>query len=200
MGPDNPQDITGYLEAWRNGDQAAFDRLLELVHAELRRLARLQMRRERPGHTLDPTALVNEAYMRLAGRADVPWRDRAHFFAVCAQVMRHVLVDHARARGREKRGGDAVRIPLEGPALLTPNRAEELVALDAALQDLEAVDPRKGRIVELRYFAGLSVEETAEVLGVSPATVGREWRQARAWLYRALAEGGDDASRPMGTH
>jgi RNA polymerase sigma factor (TIGR02999 family) len=185
-----PEEITRLLADWGRGDRSALDRLAPLVHAELRRIARRQMRQERPGHTLQATALVNEAYLRLAGRDDFGWHDRAHFFAVCAQVMRHILVDYARTRGRDKRGAGAAHVPLDEAAFVAGGRESGLVALDEALRELEAVDPRKGRIVELRYFAGLSVAEAAEVLKVSPTTVEREWRRAKAWLYRAMSEGG----------
>ena len=194
-----PQEITRLLDDWSKGDRSALDRLTPLVHAELRRLARRQMSRERHGHTLQATALVNEAYIRLAGNEGFEWRNRAHFFAVCAQVMRHVLIDHARAGARDKRGGGATRVSLDGAGLAVEGRAVELMALDEALGALEAVDAQKCRIVELRYFAGLSVEETAEVLGVSPTTVRREWRRAKAWLYRSLVEGGGDETRPGAT-
>lgn len=185
-----PQEITQLLGDWSNGDRSALDKLLPLVYSELRRLAQRQMSAERGDHTLQATALVNEAYLRLAGRSGPEWHDRAHFFAVCAQVMRHILIDHARAHGREKRGGaDAIRVSLEGTAVLAGERAADFVALDEALRALEAVDPQKGRIVELRYFAGLTIEDTAEVLEISPTTVRREWRRAKAWLYRSIVEG-----------
>ena len=181
------REITRLLADWAGGDREALDRLTPLVHAELRRIARRQMGGEREGHTLQATALVNEAYLRLAGQDGFGWRDRAHFYAVCAQVMRHVLIDHARAHARDKRGGGALHVSLDEAALMAGEGASELVALDEALRALEEVDPQKGRVVELRYFAGLSIEETAEVLGVSPTTVRREWRRAKAWLYRAIA-------------
>jgi RNA polymerase sigma factor (TIGR02999 family) len=184
----SPQEITRLLDDWSGGDQSALDRLIPLVHAELRRIAGRQMGRERDGHTLQPTALVNEAYVRLAGNSDLRLQSRAHFFAVCAQVMRHVLIDHARAREREKRGGGALRVSLR-EASGHEDRDADLVALDEALGALEAVDPQKARVVELRYFAGLSVEEAAAVLGVSPTTVKREWRRARAFLHRELGKG-----------
>jgi RNA polymerase sigma factor (TIGR02999 family) len=186
------QEITRLLADWAGGDRGALDRLAPLVHAELRRIARRQMGGERQGHTLQATALVNEAYLRLAGGEGFEWRDRAHFYAVCAQVMRHVLIDHARAHARDKRGGGAPHVSLDEAALMGGGGASELVALDEALRELERLDPQKGRVVELRYFAGLSIEETAEVLNVSPTTVRREWRRAKAWLYRALAGGGAD--------
>ena len=188
----SPQEITRLLADWNAGDAAALERLAPLVYAELRRIARRQMGRERQGHTLQATALVNEAYLRLAGGGGLALQDRAHFYAVCAQVMRHVLVDHARARARDKRGAGAPHVPLDEAANAVAADSAELVALDEALRGLEEVDPQKARVVALRYFAGLSIEETAEVLGISPTTVRREWRRAKAWLYRAIAEGSDD--------
>jgi RNA polymerase sigma factor (TIGR02999 family) len=184
-----PPEITRLLADWARGDEAALERLTPLVYGELRRIAARQLRREERGHTLQPTALVNEAFLRLVGSAPVSWQDRAHFFAVCAQVMRHVLTDHARAHLREKRGGGALHVPLDAAATVVQQSVDH-AALDDALRTLEAVDPRKGRIVELRYFVGLGIEETAEVLNVSPMTVRREWTRAKAWLYRELAEGG----------
>ena len=181
------REITRLLADWAGGDRGALDRLAPLVHAELRRIARRQMGGERQGHTLQATALVNEAYLRLAGQEGFEWKDRAHFYAVCAQVMRHVLIDHARAHARDKRGGGALHVSLDEAAVMSVEGASELVALDEALRELEEVDPQKGRVVELRYFAGLSIEETAEVLNISPTTVRREWRRAKAWLYRALS-------------
>ena len=192
-----PQEITRLLAEWAGGDRAALDELAPLVHAELRRIARRQMSGERHGHTLQATALVNEAYLRLAGGGRLEWQSRAHFFAVCAQVMRHILIDHARAHARDKRGGGAAHVSPDEAAVVAGGRASELLALDEALRALEALDAQKGRIVELRYFTGLSVEETAEVLKISPTTVRREWRRAKAWLYRAIAEGGGDETRPL---
>jgi RNA polymerase sigma factor (TIGR02999 family) len=186
----SPQEITRLLADWSGGDRAALEKLTPLVYAELRRIARRQMREENPGHTLQATALVNEAYLRLAGDEGRDWHDRSHFYSVCAQVMRHVLIDHARARTRDKRGGGALHVSLDEAAAVAGQGAHELVALDEALRTLERLDPQKGRVVELRYFAGLSIEETAEVLGVSPSTVRREWRRAKAWLYRAVSGGG----------
>jgi RNA polymerase sigma factor (TIGR02999 family) len=194
------QEITLLLAAWGRGDKAALDKLTPLVYAELRRIARRQMSRERDGHTLQATALVNEAFIRLSGREHVSWQDRAHFYAVCAQVMRHILIDHARANARDKRGGGAVQVSLDEAAMLAGGQATDFLALNEALCALEAFDPQKGRIVELRYFAGLGIEETAEVLRISPTTVRREWRRAKAWLYRALAEGGGDETRPLATN
>ncbi|HYG12184.1 MAG TPA: sigma-70 family RNA polymerase sigma factor [Pyrinomonadaceae bacterium] len=196
----SPQEITGLLADWGRGDRAALDKLTPLVYAELRRIARQQMSRERDGHTLQATALVNEAFIRLSGQENFSWQNRAHFYAVCAQVMRHILVDHARANARDKRGGGAVQVSLEEAAILAGAAATDFLALEEALRALEAFDPQKGRIVELRYFAGLGIEETAEVLKISPTTVRREWRRAKAWLYRALAEGGGDETRPLATN
>jgi RNA polymerase sigma-70 factor, ECF subfamily len=180
-------DVTELLLEWRRGDRDALDRLTPLVYDELRRLAHRYMRNERGGHTLETTALVNEAYLRLAGQQRVEWQDRAHFFAVTAQVMRHVLIDHARRRHYAKRGGDqAQQVPLEEAHAMAAERAAELVALDEALEKLAQLDPRKGRVVELRYFGGLSLEETAAVLEISVMTVRRDWRAARAWLYKEM--------------
>ena len=185
-----PQEITRLLADWHAGDDEALERLAPLVYAELRRIARRQMGQEREGHTLQATALVNEAYLRLAGGGGLALQDRAHFYAVCAQVMRRVLIEHARTRARDKRGGGAPHVALEeADVVFEGEGADDLVALDEALRGLEEFDPRKARVVELRYFAGLSIEETAEVLGVSPTTVRREWRRAKAWLYRAIAGG-----------
>ena len=164
--------------------------MLALVGRELHLLARNYLRRERPGHTLQSAALVNEAFLRLGGGEGGDFQDRAHFYAVCAQVMRHVLVDHARAQGRDKRGGGAAHVPLDEAALAAAGGSDELVALDEALRGLEEFDPQKAKVVALRYFGGLSIEETAEVLDISPTTVRREWRRAKAWLYRAIAERG----------
>lgn len=191
------QEVTQLLADWGRGDKSAFDKLFPLVHEELRRIAQRQMSHERPGHTLQATALVNEAYLKLAGNEGFEWRDRAHFYAVCAQVMRHVLIDHARAHARDKRGGGALQVSLNDAIALGEQRAEELVALDEALRSLEHLDPQKGRIVEMRYFGGLSIEETAEVLDISPRTVRREWRRAKAWLYRMISEGVADETRPL---
>ena len=193
----SPRDVTQLLAAWGSGDKSAFDQLLPLVHAELRRIAQRQMRQERPGHTLQATALVNEAYLRLAGDQGLEWRDRAHFFAVCAQVMRHILIDHARSRGREKRGGGAIQVSLNDALIVADEQATDMLALDEALSALERMDPQMARVVELRYFAGLTVEETAEVLNSSPRTVRRDWRRAKAWLYRMIREGTTDETRPL---
>jgi RNA polymerase sigma factor (TIGR02999 family) len=190
-------DVTQLLAAWGTGDKSALDKLLPLVHAELRRIARRQMSQERYNHTLQATALVNEAYLRLAGQDRFEWHNRTHFFAVCAQVMRHVLIDHARAHARDKRGGGAVQVSLTEAAAFAGQPAEHFLALDEALRFLESVDPQKSRIVELRYFGGLSIEETAEVMDISPRTVRREWQRSKAWLYRLITEGTTDETRPL---
>ena len=181
-------EVTGLLASWCDGDEAAFERLMPLVHGELTRLARNYLRRERPGHTLQPTALVNEAYMRLVDWKSVRWQNRAHFFGVAAQMMRRILVDFARARPAPKRDGGARLITLgEADRIPRQEPTADLLALDEALDALAAFDPRKAAIVELKFFGGLSVEETAEVLKVSPTTVMREWAKAKAWLYRELS-------------
>ncbi|MEP6569086.1 MAG: sigma-70 family RNA polymerase sigma factor [Acidobacteriota bacterium] len=183
-------DLTGLLIAWGQGDKAALDRLTPLVYDEIRRIAHRYVQRERDGQTLQTTALVHEAYLRLAGSQDISWQNRAHFYAVTAQVMRRILIDHARRRQYVKHGGAAQRVPFEEAiseaAQMSQPRAAELLALDEALIELSKLDPRKSRVVELRYFGGLSVEETAAVLEVSPITVRRDWRAAKAWLYQAV--------------
>jgi RNA polymerase sigma factor (TIGR02999 family) len=180
-------DVSALLRAWSNGDQDAIQALTPIVYTELHRLARHYMRRERSGHSLQATALVNEAYMRLADYTRMRWRDRAHFFAVSAQVMRRILVDHAR-RHNVKRGGDLERVSLDDVAVVDMSQESEmdLVALDEALVGLTQIDPRKAQIVEMRFFGGLTVEEIGEVLGVSTGTIKRDWRVAKAWLYQAL--------------
>ena len=193
----SPQEVTQLLAAWGKGDRSALDQLFPLVHDELRRIAQRQMSHERPGHTLQATALVNEAYLKLAGQDGFEWHNRVHFFAVCAQVMRHILIDHARAHARAKRGGGVVQVSLDEAVLIEGQPPEHFLALDEALRFLERVDPQKGRIVELRYFGGLSIEETAEVLDISPRTVRREWRRSKAWLYRMITEGSTDETRPL---
>jgi RNA polymerase sigma factor (TIGR02999 family) len=185
-----PGAVTELLRAWSDGDDAALERLTPLVEAELHRLARAYMGRERREHTLQPTALVNEAFLRLADARRVRWQDRAHFLGIAARLMRRVLVDHARARGYRKRGGGAQRVTLHEAVVASPDRALDVVALDRALEALAAVDDRKSQIIELRFFGGLSVEETAKVLGVSPDTVKRDWRLAKLWLLRELEGAG----------
>lgn len=179
-------DLTGLLQEWRQGDKAALDKLTPLVYDELRRIAHRYVQRERNGHTLQTTALVNEAYLRLAAQQKIEWQSRAHFFAVTAQVMRHILIDHARRRRYAKRGGNVQQVPLEDAAAMSEQRATELVVMDEALNELAKLDLRKARVVELRYFGGLSLEETAEVLEISPMTVRRDWRAAKAWLYKRV--------------
>jgi RNA polymerase sigma factor (TIGR02999 family) len=181
--------VTHLLRAWSDGDPQALENLLPLVEGELRRLARGYMARERRDHTLQPTALINEAFIRLAGARNLRWQDRAHFFGISARLMRRVLVDYARARGFQKRGAGAKKVPLLDASLPAPEPPVDIVALDLALQALATQDERKCRIVELRFFGGLSVEETAEVLRVSPDTVKRDWRMAKLWLLRQLEAG-----------
>ena len=177
------------LRDWSNGDQSALDKVMPLVYQELHRLAHHYMRNERVGHTLQTTALVNEAYMRLADYKKMRWQSRTHFFAVAAQVMRRILVENARSRNFAKRGGGAQKVDLDETAVVSLGPSAEVIAVDEALRELESWDARKGRIVELRFFGGLSIEETAEVLKVSQTTVQREWRSAKAWLHRAISEG-----------
>jgi len=178
--------VTELLRAWSDGDDGALARLTPLVETELRRLARGYMVRERRGHTLQPTALVNEAFLRLTDARQVRWQDRAHFLGISARLMRRVLVDHARSRGYRKRGGAAQRVTLNDGLISAPEPALDVMALDRALEALAAADFRKSRVVELRFFGGLSVEETAEVLHVSPQTIKRDWRLAKLWLLREL--------------
>ena len=186
MATPSSQEITQLLLAWSDGDQAALEKLTPLVYAELRRLAKGYMFGERPGHTLQTTALINEAYMRLIDWKNVRWQGRAHFFGVAAQVMRRILVDFARARHYAKRGGAAQQVSLDEAVTIHEDRSAELIALDEALKSLAEIDPRKSQIVELRFFGGLNAKETAEALKVSQRTVEREWNSARAWLYREL--------------
>ena len=180
-------EVTQLLHAWSDGNKAALEELTPLVYAELRRLAEKYMRRERAGHPLQTTALVNEAYVRLIDLRQVRWQNRAHFFGVAAQLMRHILVDFARARRRAERGGYKQQVSLEEAAVAPKEKSADFIALDDALKSLAEIDPRKSRMVELRFFGGLSVEETAEALNVSPRTVMREWSLARDWLYRELS-------------
>ncbi len=185
----NPtQEVTQLLIAWSSGDKAALDKLMPLIHQELRRLAHRYMSRERPGHTLQTTALVNEAYLRLVNRKDVHWQNRTHFFAIAAELMRTILVDHARSHAYAKRGGGLRKIELDEAMIVSQERAVEVLALDEVLKELADIDPQQSRIVELRFFGGLTIEETAEVLGLSPATIKREWSTAKAWLYHELAK------------
>ena len=178
--------VTRWLVAWSGGDQSALQRLVPVVHGELRRLARREMRRERPGHTLQTTALVNEAYLRLVDMSGVTWNDRAHFFAMSARLMRRILVDHARSRLYKKRGGGARPVTFDEGLVVASDPRPDLVALDEALEALATLDARKSQVVELRFFGGLSVEETALALDISPSTVMRDWRLAKAWLLKEL--------------
>ena len=180
------QEVTALLKEWAAGDPAALERLMPLVYEELRRLAASQLRAERRNHTLQPTALVHEAYMRLIGQRSVSWANRAHFFGIASRMMRRILVDHARRRRRDKRSPGTVYLDLGNSETVVADRTPELLALDDALTQLEKLDPQQARVVELRFFAGLSVEETAEVAGISTATVKREWATARAFLRHEI--------------
>jgi len=186
--PSVPQPVTLLLQSWRAGDQTALDQLLPLVHAELHQLAQRLMRRENPGHAWQTTELISEAYLRLVGQSEVEWRSRTHFFAVAAQVMRHLLVDHARSQQCVRHGGQAQRLSLDEveKALVAPDRSTALLVLDEALDRLANFDAQKSRIVELRYFGGLTVDEVAEVLGIAAITVKREWARAKLWLHREM--------------
>lgn len=182
-----PPEVSQLLHAWSKGDQTARDQLLPLVYGELRQMARRYMERQQPGHTLQTTALIHEAYLRLVDQKNVQWQNRAHFFGVAAKAMRSILVDYARTKHAAKRGGELQQVSLEEAATISTERTAEVVALDDALQNLAAFDLRKSQVVEMRYFGGLTVEETAEVLHVSPETVARDWRLARTWLLRELS-------------
>ena len=184
-----PNEVTQLLLAWSDGDEAALETLTPLVYGELHRLAKRRLGRERAGHTLQTTALVNEAYLRLIDAKEVRWQNRAHFFAVSAQIMRRILVDFARERGRMKRGGGAQQVSLDEGLLVSPERGVDLLVLDEALERLARLNARQSRVVELRYFGGLNEEEIAEVLKVSLRTVQSDWRLARTWLYRELSKG-----------
>jgi RNA polymerase sigma-70 factor (ECF subfamily) len=186
-----PQDISRLLVAWNNGDEEALSHLVPFVYPELRRIARQHLWRRAPGHTLESAALANEAYLKLIRAGGIRCENRTHFLALCSQIIRRILVDHARARGYSKRGGNAMRVSLDGVLLPARARGIELLALDEALESLSKIDARKGRVVELRYFGGLSVAETAEAMGISPETVKRDWKMAKAWLFAALT--GDQA-------
>jgi RNA polymerase sigma factor (TIGR02999 family) len=183
------QVITRLLAGWSRGDRAAFDQLVPVVYDELHRIAGQRLQHERPNHTLQPTALVNEAYLKLIDQRQPHWRNRAHFFAIAATLMRRILVDHARSRAAHKRGEGLPAISLEQVDVPAPEPQMDVVALDHALERLASIDPRQSRLVELRYFGGLSIEETAEVLGISPTTISREWCSAKAWLYREMRDG-----------
>ena len=184
--PSSDDQITQILIAWSRGDQSALDKLIPVVYKELRRMAARYLRRERPDHSLQPTALVHEAYIRLIDQTRVDWQNRAHFFGVAAQMMRRILVDHAKATRRQKRSGDVHKLPLDEAMNLYEEQRPDLVALDEAMKRLAEIDPRKSQVVELRYFGGLSVEETAEVIGVSRKTVIRDWMMAKTWLHQEI--------------
>ena len=180
------KNVSELLVAWSEGDQAALDQLTPLVYDELHRLARRYMRRESPGHTLQTSALVNEAYLKLVDQREVRWQNRSHFFGIAAQLMRRILVDHARSLGRAKRGGNAHRMSLDATVIMSKEGAVDLVAIDEALGKLAEFDPQKSRIVEMKFFGGLNTDEVAECLHVSARTIEREWRKAKAWLKAAL--------------
>ncbi len=186
MATSSPHEVTQLLLDWRNGHQGALDKLTPLIYSELRRLAESYLRRERAHHTLQATALVNEAFLQLLGAHQMDWQNRAHFFGIAARLMRQILVDHARAHAASKRGSGQEALPLDEALEVPGGRAADVVALDDALRDLAAFDERKSRVIEVRYFGGLSIEETAEVIGISVATVRRELRMAEAWLYRQM--------------
>ena len=192
-------DVTALLAEVANGNQAAQEKLVPLVYDQLKRLARRYMRRERAGHTLQTTALVHEAYLKLVGQHSPHWQDRAQFYGIAAQLMRRILIDHARRHLREKRGGTQVILPLEEALAFTPEHSEDLLKLDEALDRLSKLDPRQSRIVELRFFGGLSVEETSRFLNVSPITVKRDWAVAKVWLYGELRPDHGDDGKTMGT-
>jgi RNA polymerase sigma factor (TIGR02999 family) len=194
MTPTSPDEVTQLLLDWGGGDKAAIDKLMPLVYEELRRLARHYMRRERAGHTLQTTAIVNEAYLHLINQRDVQWQNRAHFFGIASHLMRRILASYARSRHYAKRGGGARQVSLDEAMIVSEERVAEMVALDDALNALAEIDERKSRIVEMRFFGGLSIEETAEVLGVSAGTVMRDWTLAKAWLRREIGKEGEDES------
>jgi RNA polymerase sigma factor (TIGR02999 family) len=183
------KQITRLLVGWEHGDPDALNELTAVVYNELHRIAHRYMRRERPGHTLQTSALINEAYIRLIDQRETHWQNRAHFFAIAAKLMRRILVDRARSKGYAKRGGHPLQVSLDEGMRVSGNKEPDLLRLDDALKDLEAMDERKSRIVEMRFFGGLSLEETAEASGISVPTVEREWRAARAWLHRAITSG-----------
>ena len=193
MEPPSLSEVTRLLKDWSSGDHEALDRLIPIVYAELRAIAARYLRRERRDHTLQPTALVNEAYLRLIDQKQVQWQNRAHFIGVAAQMMRRILVDHAKSHNRAKRGGGAQRVSLDEAMAVSDERANDLLELDSALTALATFDDRKSRVVEMRYFGGLTVEETAEVLKVSEMTVAREWKLAKAWLYTHIEDNGEHA-------
>jgi len=186
----SPNEVTQLLVAWGNGDQEALDQLMPLVYSELHRIAHRYIKKERPGHTLQTSALLNEAFMRMVDQREVTWKSRAHFFAIAAQMMRRILVDYARSRRYTKRGGDAQEVSFNEELIISRQRGADVVALHEALNELATIDERKSKVVELKFFGGLSIEETAEVLGVSEGTVMRDWTLAKAWLRLAMSSNG----------
>jgi RNA polymerase sigma-70 factor (ECF subfamily) len=194
MDPDPDLGVTGLLQAWSAGDANALERIVVLLYPELRKIAQRCLTRERPGHTLQATALVNEAYLRLVDIHSIQWRDRVHFFAVGARIMRRILVDHARSKGNAKRGGGGIRIDFNEALVVSTKIDPALVRMDDALTELAAFDPRKARIVEMRYFGGLNADDIASVLGVSPQTVNRDWSLAKSWLAREMMSGEPNVS------
>jgi RNA polymerase sigma factor (TIGR02999 family) len=190
-----PPQITELLIDWNNGSPEALEKLMPMVELELRRIAANYMRRENPGHTLQTNALVNEAYLKLIDQREVRWQNRAHFFALASQLMRRILLDHARSQRRAKRGGDAVHVNLDDVAVITPEKSEDLIALDEALSRLTEFDPNKSKIVEMRFFGGLSVNEVAEVMGIAPVTVMLHWRLAKAWLQLEMGRGQNSTNK-----
>jgi len=195
MTVEGPRDISGLIAAWGNGDEEALSRLVSVLYPELRRIARHHLRRYQAGQTLESAGLANEAYLKLIRAGGIRCENRVHFLALCSQIMRRILVDHARGRGYAKRGGNAVRVPLDDMLLGAPARGIGVLALDEALDSLSRIDARKGRVVELRYFGGLNVEETAEVLRISPETVKRDWKMAKVWLFCELTAANDRPAR-----
>lgn len=183
-----PQDITGMLAAWNNGSAEALDRLMDLIYPALRRIARQHLKRRRVGESLESAVLANEAYIKLLGSGGIRCNDRTHFLAICSQMIRRILVDHARRRGFAKRGGDVMRMPLDEVLLAAESQGLEVLALNEALEVLARIDPRKSRVVELRYFGGMTIDEAAQVLGISLDTAKRDWRMAKAWLRAQLSE------------
>jgi len=192
MGANTASPVTELLLRWNGGERSCLDELIPLLEQELRRIAHCHMRNERPGHTLQTTALINEAYLKLVDQSRANWANRAHFLAAASGIMRHLLVDHARGLCRERRGGAKLHLPLKEDLVFSPAKSKALVALNDALDELEELNPRKAQVVEMRYFGGLSVEEAAEALGVHPNTIVNDWRLARAWLKRELARGAPD--------
>jgi RNA polymerase sigma-70 factor (ECF subfamily) len=194
MTPEGPGDISGLIAAWADGDEQALSSLMSAIYPELRRIARRHLARRQAGHTLESAAVANEAYLKLIRAGGIRCENRVHFLALCSQIIRRILVDHARSRGYTKRGGQSVQVPLDEALLGAQAHGIEILALNEALESLAEIDPRQARVVELRYFGGLSVEETAEVLGITPVRVNRDWKRAKAWLYGMLTAEQDSIS------